>query len=129
MCSMSVLPVNPWTTSMIVPTMNNMKATMRSNSCSSAHFCRNVGKRLSNEAIRRDDLNLRLRSRECCGRVHQPERLPVFLQRLGELGVLLLLLRIILALRVVAVGDVLHHGIGRRLIDFVVRVVEHRREA
>ena len=30
-------------------------AEMRSNSCSSEHFCRNVGKMLSNGAIRRDD--------------------------------------------------------------------------
>ena len=49
------LPVNPCMTSMIVPTMNNAKATMRSNSFNSAHFCRNVGKMLSKEAIRRDD--------------------------------------------------------------------------
>ena len=53
-------------------------------------------------------LRLRLRSRERRGRVHQAERLPVFLHRLGELGVLLFLLRFDLALRVVAVGDVLH---------------------
>src|SRR5579883_1528043 len=118
MWSMSVLPVNPWTTNMIVPTMNSMKATMRSNSCSSAHFCRNVGKRLSNEAIRRDDLSFRLRSGERRGRVHQAERLPILLHGFGELCVLLLFLRINLALRVVAVGDVLHNGSGRSLIDF-----------
>ncbi len=35
--------------------MNSMKATTRSNSCSSAHFCRNVGKMLSKDAIRQDD--------------------------------------------------------------------------
>src|SRR6266540_3725315 len=104
MCRTSVFPENPCWTNRIVPTMNNMKATMRSNSCSSAHFCRNVGKRLSNEGIRRDDLSLGLRSRERGGRVHQAEGLPVFLQRLGELGVLLFLLRFNLALRVVAVG-------------------------
>ena len=76
--SMSVLPLKPWTTRRIVPTMNNMNATMRSNSCSSAHFCRNVGKSCSKVAIRRDDLRERLRGRECGGRVHQAERLPVF---------------------------------------------------
>src|SRR6266853_5419435 len=107
---MSVLPVNPWRTKRIVPTMNSMNATMRSNSCSSAHFCRNVGKSCSKVAIRRDDLTLRLRIRECGGRVHQAERLPVFLHGLGEFGVLLFLLRFDLALGVVAVGNVLHNG-------------------
>ena len=51
-----------------------------------------------------------LRSGERGGRVHQAERLPVFQHGLGELGVLLLFLRFDLALRVVAVGNVLHEG-------------------
>src|SRR5882672_2254638 len=124
MWSISVFPENPCRTKRIVPTMNSMNATMRSNSCSSAHFCRNVGKRFSNVAIRRDDLRLLLRGWERRGRVHQAERLPVFLQRLGELGVLLFLLRFDLALGVVAVGNVLHERGRRGLIDFVVGVVE-----
>src|SRR5437867_3433851 len=110
---MSVLPVKPWKTKRIVPTMNSMNATMRSNSCSSAHFCRNVGNSCSKVAIRRDDLSFPLRCRERGGRVHQAKRLPVFLNGLGELGVLLFLLRFDLALGVVAVGNVLHER-GRR---------------
>ena len=46
---------------------------------------------------------MRLLGRERRGRVHQSERLPVFLHRLGELGVLLFLLGFNLALGVVAV--------------------------
>src|SRR6266705_280578 len=88
MCRMSVLPVKPWRTKRIVPTMNNMNATMRSNSCSSAHFCRNVGNSCSKVAIRRGDLSFALRSWERSGRIHQAKRLPVFVHGLGELGVL-----------------------------------------
>src|SRR6185436_3254150 len=121
---MSVFPVKPWRTRRIVLTMNNMNATMRSNSCSSAHFCRNVGNSCSKVAIRRDDLSVALRSRERGGCVHQAERLPVFLHGLGELGVLLLLLRLDLALRIVAIRHVLHERGRGRLIDFVIRVVQ-----
>src|SRR6266498_5758641 len=121
---MSVLPVNPCKTKRIVPTMNNMNATMRSSSCSSAHFCRKVGNSCSKVAIRRDDLSFALWSWERSGRVHQAERLAVFLHGLGELGVLLLLLRLDLALHLIAIGNVLYDGGGGGLMDFVVRIVE-----
>ncbi len=63
------------------------------------------------------------------GAFHQEELLPILLQRLSELGVLLFLLGFDLALRVVAIGNVLHDGCGRGLIDFVVRIIERRRKA
>src|SRR6266542_3407235 len=121
---MSVLPVKPWRTWRIVPTMNNMNATMRSSSCSSTHFCRNVGNSCSKVAIRRDDLSVALRSGERGRRVHQAECLAVLLHGLGELGVLLFLLRFELALHLVAIGNVLHQCRRGGLVDFVVRVVE-----
>src|SRR5579883_2679203 len=98
--------------------MNNMNATMRSSSCSSAHFCKNVGNSCSKVAIRRDDLSFGLRSRERGRRVHQAERLTVLLHGLGEFGVLLFLLRLDLALRVVTIRNVLHQRGRSGLIDF-----------
>ena len=79
--------------------------------------------------MRRDDLSLTLRSRERGGRVHQADRLAVFLHGLGELGVLLFLLGFDLALRVVAIRHILHERGCRGLIDFVVRVVQRGRQA
>src|SRR5439155_15396389 len=65
-----------------------------------------------------------LSRREFRGRVHETERLSVFLHGLGELGVLLFLLRLDLALHLIAIGNVLHDGRGGGLLDFVVRIVE-----
>src|SRR6266540_1850351 len=50
----------------------------------------------------------RLSCREVRGRVHQAERLSIFLHGLRELGVLLFLLRFDLALHFVAIGNVLN---------------------
>ena len=44
----------------------------------------------------------------------------VFLHGLGELGVLLFLLRLGLALHLIAIGNVLHDGGGGGVMDFVV---------
>ena len=59
--------------------------------------------------------------REFRGRVHQTEGLSVFLNRLGEFCMLLFLLRLDLALHLIAIGDVLHDGGGGGLMDFVIR--------
>src|SRR5437667_9531773 len=69
-------------------------------------------------------LSVVLRSGERGRRVHQAERLAVLLHGLGELGVLLFLLRFDLALHLVAIGNVLHQRRRGGLVDFVVRVVE-----
>src|SRR6266536_2220493 len=67
-----------------------------------------------------DVARCRLSCREFRGRVHQAERLSVFLHGLGELGVLLFLFRFDLALHLIAIGNVLHDGGGGGLMDFVV---------